>query len=825
MKNYKIYIIPILIAMGLVASSFKLEKNTPENRRPVPTEFAEKKLRRKDFKKDRKEYMKQMHRSHPDTDWKQMDLDIRREKSENVRQILESKIENGLLNRELLNRVSVNNRDISGEWFERGSNNLAGRIRTADVDFENGLIYCASSGGNIWRGTLDGENWQSMNDYMQVKGITFLRIVDANGVSRLLIGSDNGFYYSDTQGQILNPTTGLEDANQIKRYVGVENNIYVLVRVWDSGDGRQESQLYRSSDFGESFHFVVSFDSHNGFNPVEAPSNFDIWADRYFGGDVYVINDGSFYRVYNDEVEFLSSLNTNGSGDVLLTGGMGLNSPFFYAHVGDNIFFSNNGGSSWVNRGASPTSWWFTINSLGASNINSDVVGIGGMEAFRSSNSGNNWQVVNDWWSYYDDPENDLHADIPEIEFFLDEEFNEFALVSTDGGIYMMDAELETAQNLSLHGLGVSQYYSTYTKRTPPYHIYAGSQDQGFQRSTGDDGGILDFEQSISGDYGHLVSGDGGETIWSNYPGFTMYYDTPQTDGGGVSLNFPGSGHMWLAPLIADPQQPNVAYLGGGTVTTGNHIIKLTASSWSISYEQMDQSFAGTVSAMAISPIDNNYWYVLTETGKFYRSSDGGNSWQMTNNYTGPTPQYFYGSTIEPSPVDLGTVYIGGSGYSNAPVYKSTNHGQYFQSMSAGLPNTLVYQLASTDGGELLFAATEVGPYAYDTYAEEWFDVAGVTTPDQTYWSVDYIPALQTARFGTYGRGIWDFVLDDNYSIIAGDVNDDSIVNIQDIIILINFIIGEWEPTESQLLASDLNGDNTLDILDIVQVVNIILGR
>ena len=84
---------------------------------------------------------------------------------------------------------------------------------------------------------------------------------------------------------------------------------------------------------------------------------------------------------------------------------------------------------------------------------------------------------------------------------------------------------------------------------------------------------------------------------------------------------------------------------------------------------------------------------------------------------------------------------------------------------------------------------------------------------------------MQTARFGTYGRGIWDFVLDDNYSLIDGDLNDDSIVNIQDIIFLINFIIGGWEPTEIQMLAADLNSDNTLDILDIVQLVNIILGR
>jgi hypothetical protein len=268
-----------------------------------------------------------------------------------------------------------------------------------------------------------------------------------------------------------------------------------------------------------------------------------------------------------------------------------------------------------------------------------------------------------------------------------------------------------------------------------------------------------------------------------------------------------------------------VAYLGGGSVTTGNHIIKLTAGSWSINYEQLDQSFSGTISAMAISPINYNYWYVLTESGKFYYSTNAGDIWQMTNNFTGPSPQYFYGSTIEPSPVELDVVYIGGSGYSNAPVYKSLNHGVSFQSMNVGLPNTLVYQLATSQGGELLFAATEVGPYVYDVYEEEWFELAGISAPDQTYWTVDYVPALQTARFGTYGRGIWDFVLDDNYNIISGDVNDDDNVNIQDIVILVNFIIGGWEPTEIQMQAGDMNGDGTINILDIVLVVNIILER
>ena len=39
--------------------------------------------------------------------------------------------------------------------------------------------------------------------------------------------------------------------------------------------------------------------------------------------------------------------------------------------------------------------------------------------------------------------------------------------------------------------------------------------------------------------------------------------------------------------------------------------------------------------------------------------------------------------------------------------------------------------------------------------------MAGQCAPAQTYWSVEYVEVVNTVRFGTYGRGIWDFVIDD----------------------------------------------------------------
>jgi len=50
-----------------------------------------------------------------------------------------------------------------------------------------------------------------------------------------------------------------------------------------------------------------------------------------------------------------------------------------------------------------------------------------------------------------------------------------------------------------------------------------------------------------------------------------------------------------------------------------------------------------------------------------------------------------------------------------------------------------------------------VGPWVYIASKNQWYNLSGIAAPQQTWWSVDYVPALRTARFGTYGRGIWDF--------------------------------------------------------------------
>ena len=57
-------------------------------------------------------------------------------------------------------------------------------------------------------------------------------------------------------------------------------------------------------------------------------------------------------------------------------------------------------------------------------------------------------------------------------------------------------------------------------------------------------------------------------------------------------------------------------------------------------------------------------------------------------------------------------------------------------------------------------------------------------------------------------------------TITPGDLNADGLVNILDVVVLVNIVLGGSEPID----AGDLNGDNTINILDVVMLVSMILN-
>ena len=61
-------------------------------------------------------------------------------------------------------------------------------------------------------------------------------------------------------------------------------------------------------------------------------------------------------------------------------------------------------------------------------------------------------------------------------------------------------------------------------------------------------------------------------------------------------------------------------------------------------------------------------------------------------------------------------------------------------------------------------------------------------------------------------------------NIMPGDINSDSMLNVLDIVLVVNFILGSDTPSASEFSAADLNSDGILNIFDIVTLTILILG-
>ncbi|MEM8713066.1 MAG: hypothetical protein AAGG01_19125, partial [Planctomycetota bacterium] len=280
-------------------------------------------------------------------------------------------------------------------------------------------------------------------------------------------------------------------------------------------------------------------------------------------------------------------------------------------------------------------------------------------------------------------------------------------------------------------------------------------------------GPSTDFDQTISGDYGHLTSGDGTHRyVYSTYPGFTLV-QVGATNPSMRQVSFPsGVDRLWLPPVVADPEDRDSFFF----LSSELHRYTRSGSSWNGTRWSARDFGAGSstyMTAMAFAPSQTSRAYAITNAGVFFVTNDHGVTWQQSAS-GGPGSHYFYGAALLVDPNDPDRVFAAGSGYSSPGVRLSVDGGSTWQPRASGLPSTLVHDIAwAPDGSGDLFAATQAGAYHYDAATETWSNAMGIEAPMTTYWSVETVPAQGRVRFGTYGRGIWDLRMLDGETPIS----------------------------------------------------------
>ena len=634
-------------------------------------------------------------------------------------------------------------------WVERGSTNQAGRTHVSRVA-SDGALYVGSANGGLWRGTLDGDDWTPLGDDTY-GGVHFLEVVPSPEPGEpdvLLTATDGGILLRSTNGGATWASMDVGSVWWVRRMAMATDGTNAVFLVTAGNDG---VRLLRSLDAGASWAVITDYAETYG----------DLFVPRDGDATIWLV-DGTHVRMSTDLGDSWTDAGVvpAGSGTWDLAGSEAGAPTLYLIGDGGQLWRSDDAAATWNFTGTTSDYWG---GSMTASAVNPDFFVYGGVEVHKSFDGGASFTTQNYWYDYYGSPADTLHADIPGIDVIPNGAGGETWFINTDGGTYRSLDGLATVRNVSLYGLRVGQYYDVLTSTANPEHVAIGSQDQGYQLTNrvAQDDDAWEVEQVLSGDYGHLTSGDGSHAfVFSVYPGFILV-QIGEDDPYLAYLDFPGGEAYvpWLPPIVADPEARADFFFPATRIWK---YTKAGRDNWnSAVWSEQDFRVAGDeyVSRLAFSPVDPRRAVALTSYGRAWYSSDKGVTWAMSPSMVADD-NWLYGQAIAHSVTNPDLVTIGGSGYGVPAVYRSEDGGRTYFPWSEGLPDTLVYTLVEApDGSGRLFAGTETAAYTRGPDDDAWVDITTSDAPVTIYWDAEALPDSNTIRFATYGRGVWDYVL------------------------------------------------------------------
>lgn len=675
-----------------------------------------------------------------------------------------------------------------GVWKERGPSNIPGRITDMDIDFAGQKIYAVSDYGIIFTGSLTGTDWQPLNDQFPLAlGVaSFIKAIQTGSNIRIIVGGWQktlngwGIFYSDDNGETWQQSVGLNSFPIMGlRRVQVSNDanhtVYAFVQEYNQSIPTDYYSVYKSVNLASNFTLLYRSQIPVGDGGRHNKS--DMWLPP-------VADPAQLYLALEDSVFAVQTANGNRTYKGLISGIAGLHGCLLTGTVqgstirlrawignGDDgkFYASNDNANTWQFKGQ--YSDWvgnspFGPNSFSCTPATADTLYFGGILTIRSNNAGQTWTIPDmdptQSYVYY-------HGDVPKTLCLRNPDNGQTEVwLGTDGGIYKLNAVGNHFNSLSIPGLNCTQIYKMATTHTQPGNMYIGTQDNGYAVTQlgNTQTGIVDFAGVWGGDVSNIASGDNGQTFWTWWLGDGCNYVNDPVTNGVPSTWSPywvnGQVPYWEAPIFVPQQQPSHCFTAGYiNNTTGNYLLRLKAmtnadaQATQYPYNFATASGGNKISAIAISPLDSSYWYIATGNGYFFRSSNAGGTWQSLQ-----LSPYLYARVIYPSKTQLGKVWVGGSGYSNSPVYYSSNHGATFAPLNNGLPACTVEAIDGNEDETVIFAATSIAPFVLLPDEGQWYNMAGTKAPLVNYMDVEYIPSINTVRYATYARGVWDFDMD-----------------------------------------------------------------
>jgi photosystem II stability/assembly factor-like uncharacterized protein len=233
------------------------------------------------------------------------------------------------------------------------------------------------------------------------------------------------------------------------------------------------------------------------------------------------------------------------------------------------------------------------------------------------------------------------------------------------------------------------------------------------------------------------------------------------TDGGETWLKILGGGeYTGVNEVHMDPRNPdvlyaathqryrNVAALMNGGPESGIHKSEDGGKTWRELTRGLPEEDMGKI-GLAVSPIDPDVIYATVElkrrTGGFYRSADGGETWERGADalYSGTGPHYY--QEIFASPHVFDRVY-----QVNPTLYVTEDGGKTFRAMPQETKHSDNHALVfDPDNPSWLLAGTDGGLYESFDEGETWRYVANLPVTQFYKVAVDYDEPFYNVYGGT----------------------------------------------------------------------------
>jgi len=550
----------------------------------------------------------------------------------------------------------------------------------------------------VLKSTNNGATWNET-------GLTFA-INQARRVNRLLLDpNDNNTIVAATSLGVFITTDGGET------WEGPKINQNFIDMEYKPGDfntlyGSRGMGIWRSTDRGENWTQVATFNLQRAelaVTPADPEVVYAVVSNNLSGlhGIYKSTNSGeSFVQTFSGTT--LNLLNWDGNGDPTSTGGQG----------------------------------WYDL-CIAASPTNPNLVLVGGVNTWRSSDGGYNWECVNHWWGQ--NGIQAVHADKHALAYRNDGVLFE----GNDGGIYISHNDGNDGSWIDkTNGMQISQMYKLGCAATVANEIITGLQDNG--------------SKLFSGNNWHDVYGGDGMECIIDYTNAsiqyaTLYYGrifrTTNHWNSNTEIS-PKSDGAWVTPYIIDPKSPEILYAGYADLwKTENR-----GNSWK---QISNVSTNNKLRNIAICEADPNVIY-MTDISRIWKTIDGGNNWEQLPI---PTASVNYLCVKNDDP---NTVWFARGNYNAMSAFKSTNGGATWTNISDGLPSIPMYSIVYNkyEGRtEQLYMGTEVGIYFKDgdnnwTAFNTGFPNVKIGEIELYYNAQD--PAACRLRAATYGRGLWE---------------------------------------------------------------------